>query len=97
MFLAIYKILFFLINFPPSQVAWWKKYATDGVSRTEVIEAVSRYQAALDPYTFVREAYRQRREFLIYDGNPPSESIDDYLNSPDEPKAADESSVLKVY
>lgn len=27
--------------------------------------------AALDRYTFVREAYRQRRLFLIYDGNPP--------------------------
>lgn len=26
---------------------------------------------ALDRYTFVREAYRQRRTYLIYDGNPP--------------------------
>jgi phospholipid-binding lipoprotein MlaA len=66
--------------------------------RANLLEETNiRDQAALDPYTFVREAYRQRREFLIYDGNPPSESIDDYLNSPDEPKAADESSVLKVY
>ena len=66
--------------------------------RANLLEETNiRDQAALDPYTFVREAYRQRREFLIYDGNPPSESIDDYLNAPDEPKAADESSVLKVY
>lgn len=28
-------------------------------------------QAALDRYVFIREAYRQRRLFLIYDGNPP--------------------------
>lgn len=28
-------------------------------------------QAALDRYVFVREAYRQRRLFLIHDGNPP--------------------------
>jgi phospholipid-binding lipoprotein MlaA len=27
--------------------------------------------AAVDPYVFTREAYRQRRTFLIYDGNPP--------------------------
>ena len=27
--------------------------------------------AALDRYIFIREAYRQRRIFLIYDGNPP--------------------------
>lgn len=28
-------------------------------------------QSALDPYLFVREAYLQRRNFLIYKGNPP--------------------------
>lgn len=30
-------------------------------------------QAALDPYAFVRDAYLQRRESLVYDGNPPLE------------------------
>jgi phospholipid-binding lipoprotein MlaA len=30
-------------------------------------------QAALDPYAFVRDAYLQRRESLVYDGNPPAE------------------------
>lgn len=30
-------------------------------------------QAALDPYAFVRDAYLQRRESLVHDGNPPSE------------------------
>ncbi|WP_053172227.1 MlaA family lipoprotein [Limnohabitans planktonicus] len=29
-------------------------------------------EAALDPYTFVRDAYLQKRENDIYDGNPPS-------------------------
>ena len=28
-------------------------------------------EAALDPYEFMRDSYLQRREFLIYDGNPP--------------------------
>lgn len=28
-------------------------------------------EAALDPYVFTREAYLQRRIFLIYDGDPP--------------------------
>lgn len=28
-------------------------------------------QAALDPYAFIRRAYLQRREYLLYDGNPP--------------------------
>ena len=30
-------------------------------------------QAALDPYAFIRDAYLQRREDLVYDGNPPLE------------------------
>ena len=34
-------------------------------------------EAALDPYLFIREAYLQRRTFLIYDGNPPPEALDD--------------------
>ncbi|HSC22596.1 MAG TPA: MlaA family lipoprotein [Casimicrobiaceae bacterium] len=28
-------------------------------------------QAALDPYTFIRRAYLQRREYLVHDGRPP--------------------------
>jgi phospholipid-binding lipoprotein MlaA len=30
-----------------------------------------RDKSALDPYVFQREAYLQRRRYLIYDGNPP--------------------------
>ncbi|MCY4470687.1 MAG: VacJ family lipoprotein [Thiotrichales bacterium] len=30
-----------------------------------------REETALDPYVFTREAYRQRRTFLIHDGHPP--------------------------
>jgi len=30
-------------------------------------------QAALDKYTFIRNAYLQRRRYLVYDGNPPPE------------------------
>ncbi|HQU16142.1 MAG: hypothetical protein B7Z66_08695 [Chromatiales bacterium 21-64-14] len=38
---------------------------------------------ALDPYTFVRQAYHQHRMYVIYDGNPPRPKFD--LNSGDEP------------
>ena len=34
-------------------------------------------QASLDPYTFVRRAYLQRRQFEVYDGNPPPEKDED--------------------
>ena len=32
-------------------------------------------EAALDPYSFTREAYRQRRIHAIYDGNPPQAQL----------------------
>jgi len=40
--------------------------------------------AGQDPYTFVRESYRQRRRHVIYDGNPPK-SIPKGLFDDDEP------------
>ena len=33
---------------------------------------------AFDPYIFTRDAYRQRRAFLIHDGNPPLDGFDDF-------------------
>ena len=30
-------------------------------------------QAALDPYSFVRDGWLQKREYDVYDGNPPSD------------------------
>ena len=34
-------------------------------------------EASLDPYTFVRRAYLQRREYLVYDGSPPPPKEDE--------------------
>jgi phospholipid-binding lipoprotein MlaA len=34
-------------------------------------------QASLDPYTFVRRAYLQRREYEVYDGKPPPAKDDE--------------------
>ena len=34
-------------------------------------------EAALDRYVFIRDAYRQHRRFLIYDGNPPPAKFED--------------------
>ncbi len=60
--------------------------------RANLLEATNiRDQAALDPYTFVREAYRQQREFRIYDGNPPGDGFDDYL------EGEDDSAILRIY
>jgi len=34
-------------------------------------------EAALDRYSFIRDAYLQHRQSLVYDGNPPREKYDD--------------------
>lgn len=48
-------------------------------------------QAALDPYAFVRDAYLQRRQSLVYDGNPPLPEFDPLLDDPEfDPLAPDE-------
>lgn len=61
-------------------------------TRANLLEATNiRDQAALDPYTFVREAYRQQREFRIHDGNPPGDGFDDYL------EGEGDSAILKIY
>jgi phospholipid-binding lipoprotein MlaA len=31
-------------------------------------------QVALDPYTFTRDAFLQRRRSAVYDGNPPDDA-----------------------
>lgn len=41
--------------------------------------------AALDPYVFTREAYLQRRQNLVYDGNPPMEDFENYDDEEEKP------------
>jgi len=41
-------------------------------------------EAALDRYSFTRDAFLQRRRSVIYDGNPPDE-VDEHL-SPTRPE-----------
>ena len=43
-----------------------------------------RDESAIDPYVFTREAYRQRRAFLVYDGNPPPDDFDEEEQDLDE-------------
>jgi phospholipid-binding lipoprotein MlaA len=57
--------------------------------RANYLEATRiRDEAALDSYSFTREAYRQSREYKIYDGNPPNKDLE-YIDEP--------GGVLKVY
>lgn len=55
--------------------------------RSQLLEAsdILEQAAGRDPYIFVREAYRQRRRYLIYDGNPPQEAPPASLFEEDSP------------
>ncbi len=50
-------------------------------TRANLLEATNiRDEAAIESYTFTREAYLQQRENLIYGGNPPIEGYDDIFD-----------------
>ncbi|VAW68015.1 Outer-membrane-phospholipid-binding lipoprotein MlaA [hydrothermal vent metagenome] len=58
-------------------VAWSLRAAKGIDTRASLLKAESILnEAALDRYVFIREAYLQRRENLVYDGNPPEEPIE---------------------
>lgn len=48
---------------------------TDLMKQEELLDA-----AAVDRYAFIRDAYLQRRQSLVYDGDPPREKIEDEGN-----------------
>lgn len=66
--------------------------------RANLLEATNiRDEAAVDPYTFTREAYLQQRQYLIHDGNPPVEGYDDIFENGDgEGTGEGESGVLRI-
>jgi phospholipid-binding lipoprotein MlaA len=47
--------------------------------RAELLPLDEDIEAANDPYLLIRDAYLQRREFLIYDGDPPAPDYDALL------------------
>lgn len=54
----------------------WGLFALDIVdTRANLLQAEGFLDtASIDRYTFLRDSYLQRREYLIYDGNPPRKS-----------------------
>jgi len=66
-------------GFPPpsrrSKKATWSMVALDTVdTRAKLLKAEAILEeAALDKYSFIREAYLQRRNNLVYDGTPPED------------------------
>ncbi len=59
----------------------WSLYGIRYVDRrADLLKASLILQsAALDPYSFVRDSYLQRRQHLVFDGNPPLSENDDFF------------------
>jgi phospholipid-binding lipoprotein MlaA len=56
-------------------------------ARADLLEATRLLEtAALDPYEFVRDAYLQRRRYLVHDGNPPEEVEPNETPKPEKPR-----------
>ncbi|OUR83330.1 ABC transporter [Cycloclasticus sp. 46_120_T64] len=63
----------------------WSAIVLEGVDlRADLISSKRILdQASLDPYEFLRSGYFQRREYLVFDGNPPMDE-DEFFDEDDE-------------
>jgi phospholipid-binding lipoprotein MlaA len=69
--------------------AVWGERALDIVhSRAELLPLDGTLQRTYDPYAFIRDSWLQQREFAIFDGNPPPETLEDVMG--DEEPALEE-------
>jgi len=68
-------------------------YILGGVNtRAQLLNTTDlRDQAALDPYSFTRDAFLQKRRNDVYNGNPPPDENTTRYDQPDEPGGAPES------
>jgi phospholipid-binding lipoprotein MlaA len=62
-------------------LAWEVEWGLRGLdvvhSRSELLPLDATLQRTFDPYAFMRDAWIQQREFNIFDGNPPPETLED--------------------
>lgn len=56
-------------------------------SRSELLSLDPTLQSTFDPYAFMRDAFVQQREYVIFDGEPPAEQLEDFEEEPVEPVA----------
>ena len=60
--------------------AKWGSFALDLVdTRARLLPLEPTLDRVYDKYAFIRDAYLQRRQFLIHDGSPPEEAVDPEL------------------
>ncbi len=75
----------------PWEAVWGERVLDVVHSRAELLTLDPTLQRTYDPYAFIRDAWVQQREFAIFDGNPPPETLDEeFLDEETAPQAAPE-------
>lgn len=70
-----------------TEVPWEADWGMRAISivhgRSELLPLDDTLQRTYDPYAFIRDAWTQQREFNIFDGNPPPETLEDVMEEED--------------
>jgi len=65
----------------------WGARALEAIdARAGLLSSEATLQSAYDRYGVVRDAWLQRREYLIYDGSPPEEKIEEFEDTDSPPR-----------
>jgi phospholipid-binding lipoprotein MlaA len=67
----------------PWQTEWGLRALDIVHMRSELLPLDPTLQKAFDPYAFIRDAWVQKREFEIYDGNPPPDEPENFMEEDD--------------
>jgi phospholipid-binding lipoprotein MlaA len=63
----------------PWEAEWGQRVIGIVHSRSELLPLDETLQRTYDPYAFIRDAWTQQREFNVFDGNPPPETLEDVM------------------
>ena len=72
----------------PWEAEWGNRVINVVHGRSELLPLDDTLQRTYDPYVFIRDAWVQQREYNIFDGNPPPETLEDVLG--EEPEETEE-------
>lgn len=68
---------------PPWEAIWGVRVIGAVHSRAELLPLDDTLRRTYDPYAFIRDSWLQHREFAIFDGNPPPETLEeDFQDEP---------------
>lgn len=63
----------------PWEAEWGQRVIAVVHQRSELLPLDETLQRTYDPYAFIRDAWSQQREFNVFDGNPPPETLEDVM------------------